>query len=273
MKTKKEKSGKKKWLRALIAIACLAMLLGGFTVYNMQRFKKGSRTAVYEYTDAVRLIEDTNAQGVGTVEVSTLKIPSDIPVRRCCYTATGTVLLSCSTSAGGSIYIMNDDGSELREIYSGLMDRPYGDVLHSVMDKVYMYSVTGVRDFREGNIGPAIINVERSMTERGYMGIDVSSEDPDLLFAHVLEPRQHQGDLGGGEPRHGRRTGAAGRPEGRGARRPEKNSAHPRHRGLRRQGNSPPGGHLCDPGRALRLRDGQKGQDLLRHDLRGGDHL
>ncbi len=61
----------------------------------------------------------------------------------------------------------------------GLMDRPCGDVLYSVMDKVYMYSVTGVRDFREGNIGPAIINVERSMAERDYMGIDVSSEDPD----------------------------------------------------------------------------------------------
>ncbi len=376
---------KKTLSKFCIVVAAAAVVVGAFTVYNVQKHKKNSSTVTYAYTDEVRVIEDTENQGVGTIEVSTLKIPSEIPVRRCSYTSSGTIVFSSRTMDGGGIYMMNDDGSDLREIYHGpmdrnyrlmledrnekillgdhmlevpngktldtcgeyeaflvpieypaefvngrnvvdkwtevilsndgeyivwttrrsdvgaanimghltryddkyiiedavycsnmnayitdlstgetsyspviggevkqfirggtaitlvgsapngngnsviqdlatgkvnmitnnpgydettilspsgkygivmtsrfsettdlavlgLMDRPYGDVMHTIMDKVYMYSVTGVRNFREGNIGPAIINTERSMAEHDYMGINVSSEDPAWVY-------------------------------------------------------------------------------------------
>ena len=35
---------------------------------------------------------------------------------------------------------------------------------------VYMYSVAGVRSFREGNIGPVLVETEKSMNDRDYQG-------------------------------------------------------------------------------------------------------
>ena len=64
----------------------------------------------------------------------------------------------------------------------GLVPRPYGEVLHNILGQVYMYGVTGVRSSREGNIGPALINIEKSMTEEGYMGLDLS--DPDRVWMY-----------------------------------------------------------------------------------------
>ena len=64
----------------------------------------------------------------------------------------------------------------------GLVPRPFGEVLHNILGQVYMYGVTGVCSSREGNIGPALINIEKSMTEEGYMGLDLS--DPDRVWMY-----------------------------------------------------------------------------------------
>jgi len=64
----------------------------------------------------------------------------------------------------------------------GLVPRPYGEVLHNIMGQVYMYGVTGVRRDREGNIGPALINIEKSKTAEGYMGLNLS--DPDNVWIY-----------------------------------------------------------------------------------------
>ncbi len=130
--------GKRKLIKAAVIIGCLAVLIGGFTVFNIQRFQKARSVRTYAYTDAVRVIEDSRNQGVGSVEVSTLKIPESIPVRRCCYTVSGSVLFSSSSEAGGAIFVMNDDGSGLREIYHGPMDRNYRLMLEDKNERVLL---------------------------------------------------------------------------------------------------------------------------------------
>lgn len=64
----------------------------------------------------------------------------------------------------------------------GLVPRPFGEVLHNILGQVYMYGVTGVRSSREGNIGPALINIEQSKAEEDYMGLDLS--DPDRVWMY-----------------------------------------------------------------------------------------
>lgn len=64
----------------------------------------------------------------------------------------------------------------------GLVDRPYGQPLHNIMGQVYMYSVTGVRGEREGNIGPALIDIEKSMEDEEYTGINLSDPKEEWVY-------------------------------------------------------------------------------------------
>jgi hypothetical protein len=60
----------------------------------------------------------------------------------------------------------------------GLMPKPYG--IYTAMGmawSLYTYAVTGVRKFRAGNIGPALIEIDRSMHEPGYQGIQLTSDE------------------------------------------------------------------------------------------------
>ena len=60
----------------------------------------------------------------------------------------------------------------------GLMPRPYGMLTSmGITWALYTYSITGVRHFRPGNIGPALIDVERSMKEPGYLGIQLTTDE------------------------------------------------------------------------------------------------
>ena len=68
----------------------------------------------------------------------------------------------------------------------GLVPRPYGMALHNILGQAYMYSVTGVRGGRAGNIGPALIDLERSVTEDGYTGIDLSDPEEKWIFNSPL---------------------------------------------------------------------------------------
>ncbi|WP_415853293.1 hypothetical protein [Sinomonas sp. G460-2] len=72
----------------------------------------------------------------------------------------------------------------------GLVPRPHG--ILSGMDLawiVYQYAVSGVRSFREGNIGPVLIDIERSMSEPGYQGVALN--DPDESWVYVSPMSWH----------------------------------------------------------------------------------
>ncbi len=68
----------------------------------------------------------------------------------------------------------------------GLVERPYGQALHNILGQVYMYSVTGVRSGREGNVGPALIDLETSMNDESYTGIDLSDPEEEWVFNSPL---------------------------------------------------------------------------------------
>lgn len=60
----------------------------------------------------------------------------------------------------------------------GLMPRPYGSYTSMGINSIlYTYSVTGVRKSREGNIGPALVDINRSMKEKGYKGISLNTDE------------------------------------------------------------------------------------------------
>lgn len=68
----------------------------------------------------------------------------------------------------------------------GLMPRPYPDSLNMGLNGLaYNYSVSGVRQKRSGNIGPALVEIDRSMTEPGYMGTNLNTDD-DWVFGSPL---------------------------------------------------------------------------------------
>jgi len=68
----------------------------------------------------------------------------------------------------------------------GLMPRPMGQPLHNILGQVYMYGVTGVRSGRAGNIGPALINLSLSASEKGYKGVDLSDPEEKWVFLSPL---------------------------------------------------------------------------------------
>lgn len=73
----------------------------------------------------------------------------------------------------------------------GLMPRPIGQPLHNILGQVYLYGITGVRAGREGNIGPALISLSRSMSEPDYRGIDLSDPTGEWIY---LSPMSWKND-------------------------------------------------------------------------------
>jgi hypothetical protein len=68
----------------------------------------------------------------------------------------------------------------------GLVPRPYPASLNMGLSMfAYTYSVTGVRRSRPGNVGPALIEIERSKNSADYLGIDLAAED-DWVFNSPL---------------------------------------------------------------------------------------
>ena len=58
------------------------------------------------------------------------------------------------------------------------------------LNVLYQYAIAGVRTFRPGNIGPALIDVERSMKEgRGYRGVNLS--DPENRWVYYSPMSWH----------------------------------------------------------------------------------
>jgi hypothetical protein len=64
----------------------------------------------------------------------------------------------------------------------GLMPRPYAASLNMGLSMfAYVYAVTGVREERPGNVGPALIDIHASKTQQGYLGENLN-RDPDWVF-------------------------------------------------------------------------------------------
>ncbi|WP_245856056.1 hypothetical protein [Paenibacillus rigui] len=64
----------------------------------------------------------------------------------------------------------------------GIMPRPYGIYAFTdMMWPLYTYAITGVRNFREGNIGPALIDIHRSINQPGYKGVQLTT-DPNWVY-------------------------------------------------------------------------------------------
>lgn len=95
-----------------------------------------------------------------------------------------TTLLSPDEKLGITMTSRFSETSDLAVM--GLVPRPYGMALHNILGQAYMYSVTGVRGGRAGNIGPALIDLERSVTEDGYTGIDLSDPEEKWIFNSPL---------------------------------------------------------------------------------------
>ncbi|MDQ8735611.1 hypothetical protein [Paenibacillus sp. LHD-38] len=88
----------------------------------------------------------------------------------------------------------------------GLLPRPYAlQTLMGMAWSLYMYAVSGVRQFRRGNIGPVMIDIQRSMNETGYQGIQLTT-DEDWVYCspmswhpngkHVMWPEMARGSGG-----------------------------------------------------------------------------
>jgi len=67
------------------------------------------------------------------------------------------------------------------------MPRPYGPntIMTSIAQYLYTYSVTAVRVSRPGNIGPVLIDLDRSEHQPGYKGVSLST-DPAWVFCSPM---------------------------------------------------------------------------------------
>ena len=64
----------------------------------------------------------------------------------------------------------------------GLMPKPYPANLNmGVSMHAYTHAVTGVRQSREGNVGPALIDIEKSQHDSSYRGLDLHTQ-PQWVF-------------------------------------------------------------------------------------------
>jgi hypothetical protein len=64
----------------------------------------------------------------------------------------------------------------------GLLPRPHCYAMQGMIQIFYLYAVAGVRTFRPGNIGPAIIDIERSIHEEGYNGVLLNDPEEQWVY-------------------------------------------------------------------------------------------
>ncbi len=69
----------------------------------------------------------------------------------------------------------------------GLLPRPEGvNIFHGLAMPVYMYAVAAVRTCRKGNIGPALIDIEKSMRQSGYQGVALHDPAQEWVYLSPL---------------------------------------------------------------------------------------
>ena len=71
--------------------------------------------------------------------------------------------------------------------FLGLLPRPHANLVGMTLAwTLYVYSVDGVRQFRQGNIGPALIDIERSMTDPGYVGVALNDPEGSWVYCSPM---------------------------------------------------------------------------------------
>ena len=94
----------------------------------------------------------------------------------------------------------------------GLLPRPHAALTGTGLAwAVYTYTVTGVRQWRSGNVGPVLIDVQRSRDEPGYQGVPLTSVDEEWVYLspmswhpdgrHILWPEMRRGTERPGQAR------------------------------------------------------------------------
>lgn len=69
----------------------------------------------------------------------------------------------------------------------GLVPRPFAGIAGRGMSwAIYLYTVAGVRSFRDGNIGPVLIDIERSAVESGYFGLALNEPGGEWVYCSPL---------------------------------------------------------------------------------------
>ncbi|WP_345800123.1 hypothetical protein AAIB33_11635 [Microbacterium sp. AZCO] len=69
----------------------------------------------------------------------------------------------------------------------GLLPRPLAGIAgRGASWAAYMYTVSGVRTFRRGNIGPVLIDIARSQAEPHYEGISLADPDGEWVYVSPL---------------------------------------------------------------------------------------
>ena len=68
-----------------------------------------------------------------------------------------------------------------------LMPRPLGVyTTQGLIMPIYMYSVGDVRRYRKGNVGPVLIDIDRSIKEKGYMGVQLNDPEENWVFCSPM---------------------------------------------------------------------------------------
>lgn len=69
----------------------------------------------------------------------------------------------------------------------GLVPRPYSSLVgRDLAWAAYVYAVGGVREFRPGSIGPVLVDIERSSTDPGYVGVALNDEDEAWVYCSPM---------------------------------------------------------------------------------------
>lgn len=84
--------------------------------------------------------------------------------------------------------VMSPRGSQKTNLaVVGLLPRPHGRLATmGLMMYAYMYSVAGVRSFRRGNIGPVLVEIERSIHEPDYLGVQLHDPEEQWVFVSPM---------------------------------------------------------------------------------------
>lgn len=141
---------------------------------EVKQFVRGG-AAISLVGSAPNGMADSVLQDVATGEVTLLS---------CAPGYDETTLLSPDEKLGG---VMTSRFSATTDMGAlGLMHRPLGQPLHNILAQIYMYCVTGVRSGREGNVGPALVELSLAQTDPAYRGVYLGDPKEEYIFRSPL---------------------------------------------------------------------------------------
>ena len=129
---------------------------GGRAISLAGSLRAGTLDSIVQALDSEELIRITNSP---SYEETTIFSPDE---------QLGIVMSTRDSQANTSIF--------------GLLPRPLVYSTESLYMPFYMYAVDGVRSFREGNIGPVLIEIKRSVEEPDYRGILLSDREEKWVY-------------------------------------------------------------------------------------------